>query len=65
MYRINLDQNGIPCFRQSVLGAGMVIKAGPMFEKIRIYVPYEQFDKAKELMNEVFSEDNEVSFIED
>ena len=41
-----LKQNGIPFLKKDVLGAGMAIKVGPMLERSRFYVPYEQLEDA-------------------
>lgn len=50
-----LKQNGIPAFMQSSLGAGMALKAGGMFERIRYYVPFARFEEAQLLVKELFS----------
>lgn len=56
-----LKQNNIPVFVQSNIGAGMAIKAGSMFERIRFYVPFAHWEAANALVDELFSadEDNE------
>lgn len=56
-----LKQNNIPVFVQSNIGAGMAIKAGSMFERIRFYVPFVHWEAANALVDELFSadEDNE------
>ena len=51
-----LAQNGIPTFVQNTLGAGMVIKAGPMLERFKFYVPFSHFEKAEEIVEELFSD---------
>lgn len=51
-----LNDNGIPCVSRSVLGAGFVIKTG-LPERLRIYVPCDQKERAAELANELFCAD--------
>lgn len=51
-----LSDNGVPFVTRSVLGAGFVLKTG-MQEIIRIFVPAEFYDKARELCDELFSQD--------
>ena len=50
-----LKQNGIPFLRKDVMGAGMAIKVGPMLERSRFYVPYEQLEKASTIAADLFS----------
>ena len=50
-----LKDNGIPCFKRNVLGAGLAMKIGPMFEKVLFYVNYKDLDRARELADELFS----------
>lgn len=56
-----LKQNGIPTFTQSSLGAGMALKAGGMFERIRFYVPFACFEEAQQLVKELFSGSDDQS----
>ena len=51
-----LSDNGVPFVTRSVLGAGFVLKTG-MQEIIRIFVPAEFLEKARELCDELFSQD--------
>ena len=51
-----LTDNDIHCVMRSVYGAGLVIRAG-MQERIKLYVPSECAENAKELVNELFSSD--------
>ena len=37
------------------MGAGMAIKVGPMLERSRFYVPFEQLGKAMAIMEDLFS----------
>lgn len=50
-----LTQNGVPFVKESVLGAGMALRAGPMMDTIRFYVPRSQLAAAQELVSELFS----------
>lgn len=52
-----LKQNNIPVFVQSNIGAGMAIKAGAMFERIRFYVPFSYLEAANTIVDELFSAD--------
>lgn len=49
-----LDQNGIPALSISSIGAGMAMRAGSMFERVKYYVRYEHLPKAKEIVEELF-----------
>lgn len=51
-----LKDNDIPCTSLPVYGAGLVMKAGVQ-ERLKIYVPAEKMTHAKELLDELFSED--------
>ena len=51
-----LFDNGVPFVTRSVLGAGFVLKTG-MQERIQIFVPAGFYDKARELCDELFSQD--------
>ncbi len=50
-----LEQNGIPALSNSTIGAGMAMRAGSMFERIKYFVRYEHLLKAKELVEELFN----------
>ena len=50
-----LEQNGIPALSNSTIGAGMAMRAGAMFERIKYFVRYEHLLKAKELVEELFN----------
>jgi len=50
-----LKQNGIPYLKKDVMGAGMAIKVGPMLERSRFYVPFEQLESAAAVADELFS----------
>ena len=50
-----LKQNSIPFLKKDVMGAGMAIKVGPMLERSRFYVPYEQLENAAVIANDLFA----------
>ncbi len=50
-----LAQKGIPFVKESSLGAGMALQAGPLLETVRFYVPAARFPAARELVEELFS----------
>jgi len=50
-----LEQNGIPALSNSTIGAGMAMRAGSMFERVKCYVRYEHLLKAKEIVEELFN----------
>lgn len=50
-----LKQNNIPYLKKNVMGAGMAIKVGPMLERSRFYVPFEQLSNAETVLKESFS----------
>ena len=52
-----LRDNGIPCVKQVVHGAGLVIKTG-MLERLKVYVPKEYMEQASALVEELFSENS-------
>ena len=41
-----LEQNGIPALGSSTIGAGMSMRAGSMFERVKFYVRYEHLSWA-------------------
>ena len=52
-----LRDNNIPCISQPVYGAGFATKAG-MQEHLKVYVPSEKLNEAKDLLQVLFSEGN-------
>ena len=48
-----LEQNEIPVLSNSNIGAGMAMRAGSMFERIKLYVRYDHLLRAKEIVNEL------------
>ena len=52
-----LTDHHIPCTALPVHGAGFVIKTGTQ-EEMMVYVPDANLPKAKELLEELFSEDS-------
>ena len=51
-----LSDNGVPFVSRGLYGVGFVLKTG-MQERIQIFVPAEFLDKARELCDELFSQD--------
>ncbi len=51
-----LGKKGIPHTAVPVYGAGFVMRTGTP-ERLRVYVPHEEMDRAKEVLEELFSED--------
>ena len=49
-----LEKEGIPVMKRGRLGAGLAFTIGPIFEKMRIYVPYSELERAKELARGIF-----------
>ena len=50
-----LNQNGIRFLKKEVMGAGLSIKVGPMLERSRFYVLFEQLSSAAAIMEDLFS----------
>lgn len=50
-----LENNGIRFLKKPVLGAGLSLNLGRGQERWRIYVPYSQLDKAREILDTMFS----------
>lgn len=50
-----LKQEQIPFPKKSVIGAGMALRAGPLFESIRFYVFYQHLSQAREIVDALFS----------
>ncbi len=50
-----LQQNGIPYLKKDVMGAGLAIKVGPMLERSRFYVPFDQLENAMNVVDSLFS----------
>ena len=44
-----LRQNGVPCMKKSVAGAGIAMFTGLMLESFRLFVPYAELEKAAEI----------------
>lgn len=51
-----LEDHQIPCVSLPVYGAGLVMKGG-MAERLKVYVPQDQAQRARELMEAVFPAD--------
>lgn len=52
-----LKQNGLPFLKKDVMGAGLAIKVGPMLERSRFYVSFDQLKKAEAVLEELFPAD--------
>ncbi|MBR5410439.1 MAG: hypothetical protein IK104_07180 [Clostridia bacterium] len=50
-----LKQEHIPFMQKNVLGAGMALRAGALFESVRFYVRYDDLSAAAELEAGLFS----------
>jgi len=50
-----LTQHNISFVTKNLLGAGLAAKMGPALERVRFYVPYSQYQTAKQLENAFFS----------
>ena len=57
MLKASLEQNDIPYLSSSSIGAGLAIRAGAMFERIKFYVRYDDLTKAKDLADGMFGSD--------
>ena len=55
-----LKQNGIHFLRKDVMGAGLAIKVGPMLDRGRFYVPYEELQNALSVVEDLFSAPEEA-----
>lgn len=56
-----LSDNGIDCQRQPVMGAGIALKIGPVFERYRMFVPFEKLEQANEIAACLLSDDAEIT----
>ena len=50
-----LTKNNIPFIKKNVLGAGITVRTGAMFERVRFYVFYQHFQRANDIVEELFS----------
>lgn len=57
MLKEKLDNAEIPYECVGGMGAAMAIKAGPYLENYQFYVPYAYYPKAKNIIDEMFSQD--------
>ncbi len=46
--------NGIACTDRSVLGAGITVNLGVNLDRVRLYVPYNRYDEAIQLLDAFF-----------
>lgn len=51
-----LQQNEIPYYKQSDIGAGMAMLTGLQMETFSIFVPYSRYEEAKETADALFSQ---------
>lgn len=49
-----LRKNGIPCVVQGALGAALAAQVGTLGERLRFYVAWEDLERARGLVEEVF-----------
>ena len=52
-----LKNNGIPYMTKGTMGAGLTLTIGAFIETTKFYVTYPCFEKAKALVEEIFSAD--------
>ena len=55
-----LEQNGIPSMLMDCIGAGLSAILGSNIEQMNVYVTYENYDKAVEIADGLFSGDGEA-----
>ncbi len=55
-----LKDNGIPYYRSGALGAALATKIGSFFELYSIYVSWESYQQARELIVGVFGDDPDI-----
>ena len=56
-----LQQNEIRFLKKDVMGAGVAIKVGPMLERSRFYVPFEQLEDAMSVVEDLFAPSEETA----
>lgn len=56
-----LEQENIPVLSSSTLGAAMAMRAGAIFERVKLFVRYEHLYRAAELAGELFGPSQEDS----
>ena len=54
-----LKTNEIPYIKKSFLGEGLAFQVGYYLENYDIYVPYGLYEEAKELLSEIFAEEEQ------
>ncbi len=57
-----LQQNEIPYYKQSDIGAGMAMLTGLQMESFSIFVPYCRYEEAKEISDALFSQAEEEEY---
>jgi len=53
-----LEQNEIFFKTRKLLGAGLAMKVGPIFERTSFYVRYEDLERAQDIVSTFFAETN-------
>ena len=48
-----LNQSGVRFLKKEVMGAGLSIKVGPMLDRSRFYVPFNELEKASSVVKEL------------
>ena len=54
MLKTVLDDNNIPSFSPSTIGAALRVRGGAMFDRVRFYVRYDDLEAAKEIAASMF-----------
>lgn len=57
MLKSVLNENNIPSLAPSTIGAGLRVRGGAMFDRIRFYVRYEDLPQAQEIAFSMFGAD--------
>ena len=55
-----LAESGVPYFKQGSIGGGLTAQVGVMREMFRFFVPMAGRDKCRELLEDVFGEDERI-----
>ncbi len=55
-----LENEGILFLKSGKMGAAFTMRGGTLLEEYRFLVPFDVYDKAKDLLTEVFGEDIDV-----
>lgn len=52
-----LKENGIPCIKRGIRGAGITERLGYTSETFEFFVPFGAFEKSKEILGEILNSD--------